>query len=276
MGSIEQGVADHYAAYDVLANIRRGLAQMGHDPDAITPDVLKPVDEFHIGGAEATAALLARLGFRAGMDVLDIGCGIGGPARAIALSTGATVTGIDLTPDFIVTARSLSRMAGMGDRVRFETASATALPFADAAFDGATMLHVGMNIPDKAGVFAEAARVLKPGAVFAVYDVMRTGEGALDFPVPWAEREELSALETPGRYRDCAWAAGFTLESEENRCSIALDFFARVQAQASGAAPSPLGLHLLMGPTIRQKTANMIAAIKAGTIAPVQMIFRHS
>lgn len=276
MGSIEQGVANHYAAYDVLANIRRGLTEMGLDPDAITPDVLKPVDEFHIGGAEATAALLAKLDFKPGLDVLDIGCGIGGPARTIALRTGATVTGIDLTPDFIVAAKSLSRMVAMGDKIRFETASATALPFADSVFDGATMLHVGMNIPDKPAVFREAARVLKPGAVFAVYDVMRTGEGALEFPVPWAEREELSALETPAHYRDCASAAGFTLESEENRGAIALDFFARVQAQASSAAPSPLGLHLLMGPTVRQKSANMIAAIRSGTIAPVQMIFRHS
>jgi SAM-dependent methyltransferase len=276
MASIEQGVAEHYAAYDVLANIRRGLSEMGLDPNAITPDVLKPVDEFHIGGADATAALLAKLDFKTGLNVLDIGCGIGGPARTIALRTGATVTGIDLTPDFIAAAKALSRMAGMGDKVQFETASATALPFPDASFDGATMLHVGMNIPDKAAVFAEAARVLKPGSVFAVYDVMRTGEGALEFPVPWAERAELSALETPAHYRACASGAGFTQEAEENRGAIALDFFAHVQVQASSAAPSPLGLHLLMGPTVRQKSANMIAAIRSGTIAPVQMIFRHS
>lgn len=276
MGTIEQGIADHYAAYDVLANIRRGLTEMGLDPDNVTPDVLKPVDEFHIGGAEATAALLTKLDFKPGMALLDIGCGIGGPARNIALQTGAKVTGIDLTPQFIAAAKALTIMAGMGERIHFETASATALPFPSATFDGATMLHVGMNIPDKAAVFREAARVLRAGAVFAVYDVMRTGDGTVDYPVPWAEREGLSALQTPAHYRDCASAAGFSLESEENRGAIALDFFARVQAQATSATPSPIGLHLLMGPTVRQKTAHMIAAITTATIAPVQMIFRKT
>jgi SAM-dependent methyltransferase len=148
------------------------------------------------------------------------------------------------------------------------------LPFADETFDFATMLHVGMNIPDKAAVFREAARVLRPNGVFAVYDVMRTAEGGPDYPVPWAEHEELSFLETPETYRRYAAHAGFDLEQEENRRGIALDFFARVQAQATEAAPSPLGLHVMMGPTVKQKTAHMIAAISAGQIAPVQMIFR--
>lgn len=274
MSDMEQGVAQHYAAYDVLANIRSGLVAMGHDPDHITPEILKPVDEFHIGGTEATGALLAKLDLREGMDVIDSGCGIGGPARNIALNCGARVTGIDLTPQFIEAAEALSAMAGMGDRVRFVTASATALPFADGSFDLATMLHVGMNIPDKAGVFRETARVLRDGGVFAVYDVMRVGDDGPDYPVPWAEREELSALEPPETYRRCAADAGFEIRSEEDRRAIALDFFARIRAQASATAPAPLGLHLLMGPTVGQKTANMVTAISAGKIAPVQMIFR--
>jgi hypothetical protein len=131
-----------------------------------------------------------------------------------------------------------------------------------------------MNIPDKAGLFREARRVLRNGGTFAVYDVMRLGNGPLEYPVPWAETEDLSALVRPEVYRDAAKAAGFALVEEENRSSIALDFFARIQAQAAGATPAPLGLHTLMGPTIREKTANMVKAIRASTIAPVQMIFR--
>ena len=274
MTSLEEGVAGHYEAYDVLARIREGLRALGHDPDHISPEILKSVDEFHIGGAEATVALLEKLQLRAGMDILDIGCGIGGPARMIASHTGARVTGIDLTPGFIDAARELSKMCGMGEQVRFEVASATSLPFPDRSFDLATLLHVGMNIPAKDELFGEAARVLRNGGTFAVYDVMRIGDGTLSYPVPWAETVSLSALEPPETYRMCGQEAGLELTAEESRREIALEFFDRIARQASGKTPSPVGLHLLMGPTVGEKTKNMVAAIKAGIIALIQMIFR--
>jgi SAM-dependent methyltransferase len=242
--------------------------------ERIPPEALKAVDEFHIGGAEATAALLDRLDVRPETEVLDIGSGIGGPARNIAARAGCRVTGVDLTPAFVEAARALSEMCGMADRVQFEVGSATELPLPDRSFDVALLLHVGMNISDKKALFREARRVLRHGGTFAVYDVMQAGDGRLAYPVPWAETEELSALTPPDVYRNAAEQAGFVLISEENRSGIALEFFARVQAQAAGAAPSPLGLHTLMGPTVKDKLANMIAAIHAGTIAPVQMIFR--
>ena len=271
--AIEPRVVDHYTSYDVLARIRAGLVAMGEDPDHIAPEVLGPVDEFHIGGAEATARLLGMLEVGPGMAVLDIGCGIGGPARAIARRTGAQVTGIDLTPGFIEAARALSLMSGMEDAVRFEVASATALPFDDASFDLATLLHVGMNIPDKEALFSEAARVLRPGGTFAIYDVMRVGTGDPAYPVPWAETADLSVLAAPEVYRAAAEKAGLRLHREEDRRAIALAFFERIGAAAGASTPPPLGLHLLMGPTVREKSANMVAAIRAGTIAPVEMIF---
>jgi SAM-dependent methyltransferase len=273
MRDIESGVSEHYAGYDVLARIRAGLIEMGLDPDRISPEALKPVDEFHIGGAEATAALLDRLEIRPDTDVLDVGSGIGGSARMLAGRYKCRVTGVDLTPHFVETARALSAMSGMADRVRFEVGSAVALPLPDQSFDVALLLHVGMNVPDKAMLFLEARRVLRDGGTFAVYEVMRTGDGDLKFPVPWAETPDLSALEAPEAYRAAAAAAGFVLKSEENRREIALDFFSRLKAQAALDAPPPLGLHNLMGSTVKEKLANMIAMIREGTIAPVQMIF---
>ena len=115
--------------------------------------------------------------------------------------------------------------------------------------------------------------MLRDDGTFAVYEVMRTGDGDLSFPVPWAETPDLSALETPQTYRDAAKRRGSPFEAEENRREVALDFFSRLQAQAASGAPPPLGLHNLMGPTVKEKVANMIAAVRAGTIAPVQMIF---
>lgn len=273
MTDIESGVSRHYASFDVLARIRAGLAQMGLNPDTIEPDVLKPVDEFHIGGAEATAGPLESLDMRPDVDVLDIGSGIGGPARTIARRYGCRVTGVDLTPHFVDTARALSTMSGMADRVRFEVGSAVALPFLDGSFDLALLLHVGMNVPDKMSLLREARRVLRDDGTFAIYEVMRTGEGDLAYPVPWAETAEFSALETPEIYLNAAVAAGFSLKAQENRREMALDFFSRLQAQAASDAPPPLGLHNLMGPNVKEKSANMMAAVRAGTIAPVQMVF---
>jgi SAM-dependent methyltransferase len=164
----------------------------------------------------------------------------------------------------------------MNQQVRFELGSAVALPLPDAGFDIALLLHVGMNVPNKAALFREARRVLRDGGIFAVYDVMRTGENELTVPVPWAETPDQSSLDTPRVYRDAAQAAGFRLASEEDLTDVARGFFERMQAQASGGAPPPLGLHNLMGATAKNKVANMVAGIRDGTIAPIQMIFSTS
>ena len=149
--------------------------------------------------------LLDPLGLAPGVAALDIGCGIGGTARTLAARYGARVEGIDLTPEFVAVAEALSRLAGV-EGVAFRTGSATALPFEAARFDLATMLHVGMNVADKAALFAEAARVLRPGGRFAVFDVMRVGPGEIAYPMPWAGSPDISFVETPDAY--AALAAG--------------------------------------------------------------------
>ncbi len=269
---VEQDVSAHYTTGDLLDRILSALSAAGHDPDALTPDVLKPVDEFHIGGAQATRDLLAQVGFGPGMEVLDIGCGIGGPARLVADETGATVTGIDLTPELVDTARALTDRVGLSGKASFRQGSALDMPLGAESFDGALLLHVGMNIPDKAKLMAEAARVLKPGGTFAVYDVMRTGEGDLDFPVPWSDRPGTSFLETPDTYRAAAEAAGFRVEATRDRRDFALAFFEKMRASAGSSDVPNIGIAILMAETGAAKIGNMIANIEAGRIAPVEMI----
>lgn len=269
-------VAQHYTTGNLLERIRQGPERAGVDPNHPRPADLKPVDEFHIGGAAATEDQLDHVTLTSGMAVLDIGSGIGGAARMIAERHDCHVTGLDLTDEFVETATALSAGCGLADRTTFRVGSALSMPFADESFDAALLLHVGMNIPDKSRLMAEAARVLRPGASFLVYEVMLTGDPDLQFPVPWAGDPANSFLAAPADYRGAARSAGFELVKERDRRDFALDFFRKVQARVAESGPPPLGIHLFMGDTARQKITNMIVNIEAGRIAPVEMILQLS
>jgi SAM-dependent methyltransferase len=166
-------------------------------------------------------------------------------------------------------------MVGLAGQVDFRAGSATALPFADASFDAATLLHVGMNIADKPALFAGLARVLRPGGVFAIYDVMRTGGGDIDFPMPWATGAHTSFVAEPAHYRRALEAAGFEVSAERNRRDDAIAFFRAMRARLAESGPPPLGTHVLMGKEAPQKIANLIASLEAGRLAPVEMVCRR-
>lgn len=269
-------VERHYTHGGLVRAIIDGLAALGKTPQSVAIDDLGPVDEFHIGGRSATEELMRQLELGQDLHVLDVGSGLGGPARFVASRYGCRVTGIDLTAEFVETARALSEWTGLAAQLRFRHGSALDTPFADAEFDRAYMLHVGMNIPDKRALFTEVARVLKPGGIFAVYDVMRTGDPPLTFPVPWAATPEVSALATPDAYKAALRASAFELLAERNRRAFAIEFFEALRermAQAGG--PPPLGLHLVMGQDSATKIRNMMANIEQGAIAPVELIVRR-
>lgn len=260
------GISEHYGSDSLLTRIEAALRAHG----ARTPldlDTLSLFDEFHIGGRAATAALLDHLGVTAGSRVLDLGCGLGGPARFIAKTTGAHVTGVDLTPDFVTAAQALTGLALMIDRVRVVQGDILNLPFGLDEFDAAYMIHVGMNIADKAALASSVARVLKPGGTFGIYDVMALSTQDVTYPVPWASAPGQSALSSPQGYRDALTGAGFTVVSETNRS----DF---LRPPPAGSETSALGLHLVMGPDTATKVGNMAAAVRAGLLAPIEMIAR--
>jgi len=272
---MSSSVAAHYTHGTLVQAIERGIEALGKTTDAIGIDDLAPIDEFHIGGRAASIAFLDQLDLDASTHVLDVGCGIGGAARFSADRYGARVTGIDLTDEYVTTGRVLCAWTGLDDRIDLTQGSATDMPFADATFDCAYMMHVGMNIPDKTALCADVARVLKPGGRFGIYDVMRTGDDALTYPVPWAATDDTSAVAAPEDYRACLTAAGFVLEAERDRHDFALEFFEQLKAKASSAGgPPPLGLHVLMGDTAPLKVKNMLENISAGRISPVEIIAR--
>lgn len=268
-------VADHYTHGSLTDTITTGIAEIGKTPETVTIDDLSAIDEFHIGGRAASIEFLDQMSLSSDAHVLDVGCGLGGPARFTASRYGASVTGIDLTAEFVQTGQALCQWVGLDNTIELVEGSALDMPFDDAGFDAAYMMHVGMNIADKEKLFAEVARVLKPGSTFGVYDVMQTAQDEISFPVPWAETPATSALASPEHYKGALEKAGFEVVAERNRRDFAIAFFAELAAKTQAAGgPPPLGTHILMGESRAVKVKNMADNIKAGRIAPVEMIAR--
>ncbi len=274
MNPLESAVSGHYGDATLMTRIDAGLDAANIDMKTLSPGDLAPVDEFHIGGRKATEYLASKMSLSASDHVLDIGCGIGGAARFIAAQTGCRVTGIDLTPEYIETAKTLTERTGQTSSVRLQTASALAMPFKDKSFDKAFTIHVAMNIADRASLYGEIARVTKPGAVLVLFDIMRKGEGDLTYPVPWAESDETSHLTTAGEMRALLGTAGFDIGDVEDRTAFAVDFF-KQNIAASKDGPPPLGIHIVLGASGPEKLKNVFTNIEAGLIAPVQMTARR-
>ncbi len=269
--TVETDVARHYTRPDLASSIMAALRQAGLDPDRLAAEDLAPVDEFHSGWRPQTVAFAEVLGLSPGMAVLDIGSGLGGPARYFAEACGCDVTGLDLTPDFVALAGELTRRTGLDAGVRFVVGSGLDMPFEAQSFDAATLIHVGMNIADKAALFAEVRRVLRPGGRFGVFDPMRTGDGPLSFPLPWADDAATSFVETPATYRSLLEAAGFAVTHERDRTGFVLDLAQKMQARAVEKTPV-LALHLVIGPTAGERVGRLMGAMRDGLLAPVEMV----
>jgi ubiquinone/menaquinone biosynthesis C-methylase UbiE len=264
-------VADHYAHCGLIEAIRAGLTAIGKSERTVTADDLAPVDQFHIGGRLSTEEVAQSLRLTASDQVLDIGCGLGGPARFIAGRYGCHVTGIDLTRDYVETGNVLCGWLGLSDRVELRQGNALSLPFQDTSFDAAYMIHVGMNIGDKRALFAEAARVLRKGARFVLFDVMRQTDGEFPHPLPWATTAASNTIAQPSKYRAALRSTGFEITSERNRLAFALEYFERQHAQQA-ASPAALGLQTLMGARRPEQVRNMLTCVRGGLVAPVEIV----
>ncbi|HUE41962.1 MAG TPA: class I SAM-dependent methyltransferase [Candidatus Sulfotelmatobacter sp.] len=266
-----KAVAEHYSRPQLEDTILAAMKRAGLDTEKLTPTDLAAMDEFHVGGLEATKAFSEFMGLKGGMHVLDVGCGIGGPARYFAAEHGVRVTGIDLTDEFVRTANSLTKLVHLDGRAGFEQGSALAMPFEAGSFDAAYMFHVGMNIADKNALFQDVARVLKPGARFSIYDLMRISDEPISYPVPWAVSGQTSFVVHIEGYRKALAAVGFEVVHERGRREFGIDFFERNIARAAQGGPPIVGLQLLMGEKAPQMMQNVLGGMKSGIFEPVEM-----
>jgi ubiquinone/menaquinone biosynthesis C-methylase UbiE len=268
-------ISAHYQHGELLDAIMSGVEQLGKTQANVTIEDLAPVDEFHIGGRKASEDFFNQLDITPDQHFLDVGCGLGGVSRFVAKRYNCHVSGIDLSAEYVETGKTLCSWLGLVEQVDLHQGSALDTGFDNDSFDGAYMMHVGMNIEDKIALFEEVFRILRSDSLFAIFDVMQTGEGELDFPVPWATEPTSSAVATINNYKSALENAGFVIQAERNRRDFAIEFFEQLRSKAASSKGRPaLGLHILMGDTAPIKIKNMVKNIITGKIAPVELIAR--
>lgn len=261
-------VREHYNATGLTDRINSVLTTIASERQILTVAQLAPLDQFHTRGALATAELAASAGLDPSTRVLDLGCGIGGPARYLAATFGCKVSGVDLSPSFIDAATHLTERCGLSDRVSFQVGDALHLPHGDAAFDVVFLQHVAMNIQDRTSLYAEMHRILAPGGRLAIFDlVLRDGD--VVYPVPWARDNSTSFLLSERDTRMALERAGFKATLWRDDTQVALEWFKTVMA---GPPSSTLNLGLVLGadfPAIARNLARNIRENRLGVLSAI-------
>ncbi len=269
MSDVLDGVRDHYHATGLTERLKTALSAVGPENQRLTPQQLGALDQFHTRGLAATAELAKLAGISAGMSVLDVGSGVGGPARYLAATCGCRVTGVDLSEPFVDAARYLTERTGQSGQVSFQTASALELPFDDGRFNVVLLQHVAMNISDRAGLYREIRRVLNSGGSFATFDVV-LNSGEPHYPLPWARTPATSFLLTAAATRKAIEPAGFRTLAWQDDTEAAKAWFALLRA--SGPPPSP-NLSVVMGPDFAQLSANLGRNLAEGRLGILTAVF---
>lgn len=280
-GVTQQGemVAAHWARLSLtLDGAMEALRSQGISPQTATAEHLHALDMLHMGGLAATNKLAEMTGIGPGQRILDVGAGVGGPARRMAHKYGARVWGLELSESIYQTALALTALVRMQEQVQFAQGSALALPFTDASFDVVVMQHVAMQIAEKDRLFGESVRVLKPGGALALHEIFAGEAGAPHFPLAWATDPAMSSLEPldacTSRLAQLGLTAGAFLDQSEagRRYHAAnMEKFGQALAQQQGAE----GRSLEATQTRLRTATSMERNLREGRLKVGMIVYRH-
>jgi len=267
-------VAEHYGSAGIAERVLAALRE-AKGPDApVTPEHLAPFDHFHGRGVVATQEIAGQLALQSGERVLDIGSGIGGPARWFAGKYDVHVTGVDLTPEFCAAAEALNAATGLAGRVTILNGSALALPVPDGGFDAAYSQNVIMNIADKKQFYREAFRALRPGGRLALSNLCAGPNGEPYFPVPWATTRTSSFLSPPDEMRADLLAAGFEIAEFRDITRETREAQRRTRERIDKGDMPKIAVDILMGERARDMQWNSIRTIEDGRAIAIEALVR--
>jgi sarcosine/dimethylglycine N-methyltransferase len=256
---------------DPLPVVLDALRETGRDAERVAIDDLAGIDEFHALGRPATMTLAELAGIAAGVDVIDVGAGLGGPARFLAARFGARVTAVEPTARFRDTCAELNRRADLADAIRTVDGTATRLPVADGSMDVAWMQAVAISVADKRAMADELRRVLRPGGRLAFFDSFARSGGDLHYPLPWADGPTESFVVSADELRSVFEAAGFESvvwnEQDGALAEIAQRSFTPT------VDPARVGLSRLM-PNFEQRMGNVGRNIAEGRLGLLLAVLR--
>jgi ubiquinone/menaquinone biosynthesis C-methylase UbiE len=272
-----QIVTRHYAGDGGLsARIYERLRLLGFEErNLLSPKDTAALDQFHVGGFEASVRLAQLLCPSHRSYVLDVGSGLGGPSRYLAANYGCRVVGIDITKEYCGVASKLAKDMGLQDLVEYREGDARDLPFPDESFDLVWTQHASMNIAEKPDLYEGIFRVLKAGGRFAVHDVVQGATGPILFPVPWARTAAISYLQTSEAMRKTIENAGFALMVWNDVTESALEFLDAMISWSQNGDRPPLGLDLLLGPEFPEMVRNFRQNLHEGRSGVVQAVFHR-
>jgi len=275
MPDYQRSINDQYGQSDLSSRILKALQDAGKDVNSLTNEDLSSFDQNHSGGLAATKELASLAGLHEGMEVLDVGSGVGGPARFLASEYGCDVTGIDLTEEFCLAAEMLTARVGLDDKVRFQCGSALDLPFDDESFDLVWMQNSSMNIPDKEKLYSEVRRVLRPKGRLATQDVLSGPVTPLHYPVPWADDPSLSSMITAHEFQHLLSRLGFKELVWKDVTELGVKVQRERLATASTEEPAPLGQAIIVRTDLGTNMSNMLRNAEEGRTVIVTSVFQR-
>lgn len=274
MTDYSTSINSQYGQANLSTRIGNALAGVGKNLDALTLDDLALFDELHAGGRDATRGLANLAGVQSGMEVLDIGSGVGGPARTLASEFGCRVVGLDITDDFVEAAKMLTAKVGLTDTVSFRKGNALDLPFDDEAFDAVWSQNTIMNIEDKEAVVREACRVLRPEGILAMGAIMAGPKVGLKYPLFWANDPEINFLATPEEFRQLMAQAGLLELEWKDVTQRVVEGGRRQQATPPEERPV-LGFDVIYD-DVPVKMENTIRGFEEGHIVHIYAVYRRA
>ena len=257
---------------DIHTRIHKAMSEAGLNDKKLEIEDLFPIDQYHARGIAATIDLGKRMPISEKQKIIDIGCGLGGPARYFAKQFKCFITGIDITPSFIEIGNKFNNLTSMSKQVSLQIGNGETLDFEDETFDGGYSQHVTMNIKNRKEFFLEAFRVLKKGTFFAFSEHGLGPKGNPIFPLPWADTSEMSFLLSPESTISLLKEIGFydiqIIETSEKYISG----YEKMIDNKSKKDKPILGIHVIGGATMKQRSINSMKSIKEKRTLPFEIV----